>query len=630
MKKIFTPLALLVLAFSVSEAQQKSAVISSFNNPSVDRQATTVSSLVQISSTPVSAAGGSASIWEEDFGGGFPAGWAVDDISGINPWKWSTNGSHGNFNNLQGAGYDDPINSTTSANGFLINDPDSANNFTYGQPSSSTYQYLESYFATNEIDLGASYSSLLLEFEQSFRFNNGIDMVVQVSSDSTNWTDYTVQGSATNNSASDDPDLVSINISGAIGSAQSVFLRIGWSARVYFWMIDDMRIIEGLDNDLAVTDVWHGDVVDAFEYQKIPLEQAQEVVIGAACLNLGGTPQTNTTYAYDISRGATSVASGSFAAGNVSITSTGRDTTWYATGYTPTETGDYTVTVSVSSDGTDELPGNNEGESSFEITDFIYAHDDEDNIEFQVSGGEDANGEANEFKMALYYEAVTDFTLTSVQTAFGNNTTTSSCIVEVFDAVNDQSLSNALITEVYDLVPGDVSPGAVPTYVNILVNDGDGIDLPAGLYLVSIGNTGADEDLWILASDGDEDRAQLRYGPFGVGNAIDWYTGYTDSPMIRVNADPTVGIVEASLEENGFGIYPNPAQNNVTVVLNDNFDVTNLALLDAEGRVVMDLANDLVASSSQIHLKVEALSPGIYFVRMVSTSGVGTQKVVLQ
>jgi hypothetical protein len=42
--------------------------------------------------------GGVPTLWQEDFGGGFPNGWAVDDASGVNPWKWSMNGSHGNFN----------------------------------------------------------------------------------------------------------------------------------------------------------------------------------------------------------------------------------------------------------------------------------------------------------------------------------------------------------------------------------------------------------------------------------------------------------------------------------------------------------------------------------------------------
>jgi len=637
-KSYFLVLGLLTLA-STSFSQQKTVSVPFHSGFEQTERVNSAGSIVpdavatadRSQSATLTARGGVPTLWTEDFGGGFPSGWAVDDASGISPWKWSTNGSHGNFNDSNGSDYDAPINSTTAGNGFLINDPDSANHFTYGQPSGTTYQYLESYFATSEIDLGASYPSLLLEFEQSFRFNNGIDMLVQVSADSVNWTDYTVQGNVSNNAASDDPDLVSINISGAVGSSQTLFVRIGWSARVYYWMIDDMRIVEGLGNDLAMTDVWHGDVFNAFEYQQIPLAQAHEVVIGAACVNQGGNSQTNATYTFDISVGSTSVASGTFAADLTSIGSTNRDTTWYATGYIPDAIGDYTVTVSVSAEETDELLSNNEAESLFKMTDNIYAHDDEDNIEFQVSGGDNSSMQANEFKIALYYETFAAGTLTAVQTAFGNNTTTTSCIVEVFDVVNDQSLSDPIITEVYDLMPGDVSTGAVPTFVNILIDGGDGVQLDAdGLYLISIGNTGEGEDLWFLASDGDLDRAQLRYGPFGAGGAIDWYTGYTTSPMIRANFDPTVDVSEATLKENGFGVYPNPTSQNFTIMLNDQIEVQSVSLVDLQGKIIMDLTNLVVAGNQKVEVNASNLASGVYVVSVLSAEGVGTQKIVIQ
>lgn len=596
-------------------------------NEMPDAHAKAAVSNADVSST-ASSRGGSGALWEEDFAGGFPAGWVSDDASGINPWKWSMNGSHGNFNDLNGAGYDDPILSTTAANGFLINDPDSANHFTYGQPSGTTYQYLDSYFATTEIDLGASYPSLLLEFEQSFRKNNSVDLIVQVSADSVNWTDYTVQGNVANNAASDDPDLVSINISGAIGSSQSVFLRIGWSARVYFWMIDDMKIIEGLGNDLAMTDVWHGDIVNAFEYNQVPLAQTQELVIGAACVNLGGTAQPNTVYTYEVSDGSSTVASGSFPANNTSIVSTGADTTWYATGFIPTTVADYTVTVTVASDLADEALANNEAESVLKITDNIYAHDDEDNIELIVYGGDvDGTTTANEFKMGLYYEAPVAANLTAVQVAFGRLTTTTSCIVEVFDA---SDLSDALVTEVYDILPGDVSTGnGVTILTNILIEDGDGYQLDAGgLYFISIGNTGEGEELYIEASIGDADRGQLRYGPYGAGGAIDWYTGWTNSPIIRANFDPTVGVEEATLEEKGFVIYPNPASSAVVLQLEDPQDVERVSILDVNGKTITEMSG--TKANTKVTLDVSELSSGLYFVNVFTVEGSSTQKLIIE
>ena len=78
-------------------------------------------------------------IWEEDFGGGFPSGWSSytnntgAGNTGSTPgntaecqWKYSTVGSWGYWNTNQGQSAAPAINSTTSSNGFLISDIDSA------------------------------------------------------------------------------------------------------------------------------------------------------------------------------------------------------------------------------------------------------------------------------------------------------------------------------------------------------------------------------------------------------------------------------------------------------------------------------------------------------------------------
>ena len=158
-----------------------------------------------------------------------------------------------------------PINSTTSSNGFLISDIDSANHWsgggatgtTSGSSSGSTYHYLESYFTTSAIDL-TGFTNVSLEFEHSFRLNNSVNLTVAVSTDSINWTTYNVQGNATNNQASADPEYLSLNISAVAGNSSTVYVKIGWNARVYFWMIDDIKIVETPDNRLSLVDAENG------------------------------------------------------------------------------------------------------------------------------------------------------------------------------------------------------------------------------------------------------------------------------------------------------------------------------------------------------------------------------------
>ena len=82
-----------------------------------------------------------------------------------------------------------------------------------------------------------------MSIAQKFRFNNSLNLKVYISTDSINWTDYSVQGNTTNNTHSPDPQFVSLNISPVAGNSSTVYVRIGWEARVYYWMIDDMQIV---------------------------------------------------------------------------------------------------------------------------------------------------------------------------------------------------------------------------------------------------------------------------------------------------------------------------------------------------------------------------------------------------
>ena len=109
------------------------------------------------------------------------------------------------------------------SNGFLITDPDSANHYAYGQPSGNTYEYIESYFTTNVINL-LGHTNVYLEFQQKFRFNNSLNLKVYISTDSINWTDYSVQGNTTNNTHSPDPQFVSLNISPVAGNSSTVYV----------------------------------------------------------------------------------------------------------------------------------------------------------------------------------------------------------------------------------------------------------------------------------------------------------------------------------------------------------------------------------------------------------------------
>ncbi|MFH1320687.1 MAG: hypothetical protein ABII90_08545 [Bacteroidota bacterium] len=311
---------------------------------------------------------GGDTIWYEDFGNGFPSGWTISDLSGICPWVYSHDGSWGYWNSSSATAADSAIKSTTKSNGFLICDPDSANHFTYGQPSGTTYQYLESYFTTSAINL-SGYSGVILEFEQKFRKNNSIDLIVSVSNDNINWTDYTVQGDVPNNTASADPDTVRINISAVACNQPTVYIKIGWSARVYFWMIDDIKIIEAPDNDLTLQSEFYFP-----NYTQTPINHITNMTFSGIAANYGGNTQTNVILNTNIINDLDTVFNDYSIP--ISLPTCSYDSLVVNdTTFTPSFLGNYTINYMLSSDATDANPADNIITNIFTISDTIYARD---------------------------------------------------------------------------------------------------------------------------------------------------------------------------------------------------------------------------------------------------------------
>lgn len=602
MKKLYFSMAAMGIALGASG--QGAAMLTA-----KEQLPTRISALEQPIVTP-SNLGGTPVIWSDDFS--IPANWVVSNATGNNNnWVIGTAVPAGDF----------PIPailSTTAANGYALYDSD----LYCGTDDASVR-------TANPIDL-SGYNSVVVTFQQYYRNFQGSSFV-EVSTNGTDWTSYEVNAALAVNASTSNPNLAQVNISGAAGGQSQVWIRFRYVGGCdYAWMVDDVAIIPGADNDLELLDVWHGDIIGAFEYMQIPLAQAHEVTIGAACVNQGGATQTGVTYSYTIKRGGTTVASGSFPAGNASIASAGSDTTFYATGYTPDAVGTYVVDVTVSSTQGDDNATNNAGSSTFKISQFIYAHDDEDNIQYQIYGGMDANNQPNEYKAALYYETFAAATLYGVQVAFGANTTTDACYVEVFDAVADQNLANPLVTEVFDILPGMVSSGSNIVQVNIPLNGGEGIQLAAdGVYIISVGNTGPGEALWILASDGDADRAGIRFGPFGAGGAVNWYTGYTTSPWIRGNFNPAVGISE-NVDLTGIQMFPNPANDVLTVKFNSNeVNDIRISIVSMDGKLVFTQNAKAFSGQFTSRISLDGLSTGLYSVQVMSNNATYTQKVAV-
>jgi hypothetical protein len=603
-------------------------------------------------------------LWAEDFGNGFPAGWGLFNPTGYNPWKWSTGGSHGNFNGNTATAPSNPLLSTTGANGFLINDPDSANHFQFGQPSGTTYQYLESYVYTNRIDLGAVYGDLVLEFQQSFRFNNSLSLNVLVSTDSLTWTTFDVKGGLTNNTASPNPMLVTIPLQPAVGNTRYVYLAWGWDPRVYFWMIDDINIRQAPPNAMSLTP-WQGapesDILyrpnnpaalGNGKYGHMPQKQTREIAFDANVYNWGSLPQTNVKLEvtiFDANSNVVTTLSSPTTSVLLPLDTLTFDSLTTAN-WIPNAQGEFVARYQVLSDsinanGTHAIPTDS---IRFFVTDTILSTDFgvfNNVIGTNSNFGEDACSFMPRMDLMVGEQAYGVWVRLSTQTQPGG---TMQLLIHDTTGLNLTSgfppSSFPLASRTHVVTAADITNGFV--YFPIVSANGDALALNGGSYYVEVilfSNALANPIL--LAND--QTVAQPGWSTLffstRAGNTPRYFTGFSGSrqyasPHIRLitcedNDCPprTSGInLEAINGKLPVEIYPNPTTGIINLDFSQtNYDGVNVRVVNANGKLVRE--NQLGRVFGTERMDLTGLPQGLYFMTLKSHDGLSkTFKVMIQ
>jgi hypothetical protein len=247
-------------------------------------------------------------IWQETFSGGIPTNWLNEEANGA-AWEYRgpntlpdlTVGSRGSCtNNFSG----DPLHSSSQNDGFVLFDsnywdndslPCTANNIGSGPVPGPHLAYL----TTPSIDLSAS-SYAALEWEQFIRFYQGTTRV-EVSVNQGVWSllhanDVPVA------SSSENPQKKRVYLSNNILGNSDVRFRFVYEGLYYFWMLDDIKILEISANDLKINSTTYGDFdfVDPahptgyewMEYSIYPTAMAPTLKFSAQIENWGGLAQT--------------------------------------------------------------------------------------------------------------------------------------------------------------------------------------------------------------------------------------------------------------------------------------------------------------------------------------------------
>jgi hypothetical protein len=294
-------------------------------------------------------------------------------------WKHSFTGPTGQYSTNTPV-----IASATSGNGFFLLDADGDNT------PGSNFSPVNAHITSPTVNC-TNYPGVILEFQHYFRPFTNAELIVAISTNGgTTWpaaNEFNVRDGVPTNTASANPVNVKLNISSIAGGQADVKIRFHWRGEShYFWMVDDVKLVEAPANDLALRSTLYKGLLDTsafkFHYTEIPERQANRdtLRLGGEYINNGTAIQPNTRIKANLTGPGGFSWNGQSASKNVGVNNISWDET---TNFVIPNggKGNYFATISVESDSTDFNTSDNSLSYAFKVTDTTYSRD-RDNIAF--------------------------------------------------------------------------------------------------------------------------------------------------------------------------------------------------------------------------------------------------------
>ncbi|MBK8340084.1 MAG: T9SS type A sorting domain-containing protein [Flavobacteriales bacterium] len=545
-------------------------------------------------------------------------GWTESTPVGSVEWKW-TDAGPGTTTSL----YPVPPLATSTPVGWVIVDDDFDGNS--GQPT-------ETSLVSPIIDLSAAPTTLKLEFDQYFQEFNNDTTYVGVSTDGgANWNEVRINDGV-GRVGRPNPEVIELNITPLIngGNQANVQLRFRYtSVWDYGWQVDNIRIIDLPDNDLALqesflsqADLTYDDLDGRnLEYSFLPLAQADDLVVGARVRNIGAATQTNITLHAEVF--VDGVSAGTFTSGSIGLLNTNAvDSFFFNTGWSPAAAARVRVAISVSADAADDDPTDNSAERRMRVTDTnnafnVWGQDGNSasNTFYPIGSNQTSKGIGHKFEpLAIGNEAF------GVGVGLLEGTTVGSLINVELWRDDGTNLEQIAISELFEVLSHHVNGDGDSTIVNIPFDADLSLEpIPAAIdpafdYIAFVTNPATDTVR--LATSGSIGRGGL-WGIDASDDGLVQYIGEGNAAaMIRLYlASMPVGISEAAVGGIVLGApAPNPAadRTRITYTLPTSERIT-LVVTDAMGKLAFtqDLGVARIGSNS-VELDVERWAPGSY------------------
>ena len=576
----------------------------------------------------------------------------------------STEGPAGFYNQWAGGTGDGSaapaINSASADNGFLMVDSD-----LFGAEANYAADWVENCWAqtAEPIDCSAHpYVSIAMQTRYRCWDNGASDgsekCFIEVSRDgvtwptltnayTTTWADegmvdydgemvqcrYNVFPDSETGFESDNPSLLEFDITEAAGGQSTVWIRFRWVGTWgYSWEIDDLEVYDTPENDTRIDNyLSYSNYFQTGLYEYGAWAQSQipaDLQAGAKVYNVGYAAQTNVMMDLDVN--------------GYAYASNTLDTLAYASNdtlvvsYQPDGLGTQTLNYLLSADAEDENPANNSATQSFDVTDLQYGRDNG-----VVTAAFPGDGTDDYIAMPLY-DIINDVTIYGIDVAIldgsEDGTPIRGFLVDMFD--------DLALTEQYG---GELISSAEVDMASGYTNSGDGdivwytlaLEEPyqaaAGDWIGAAFEHYGGANVQIGEAQYTYDQTAFVYGPFGSGNAYDWYYS-NEVPMVRLNLDPaattTVNVEEVASMQ-GFELFPafpNPANDNTRFQFRlDQTSDVSFELRDVTGKLVevRDMGTQPAGYNSFV-LETSALGAGSYTAILTVNGARTTQKLMVK
>ncbi|MCB0768993.1 MAG: T9SS type A sorting domain-containing protein [Flavobacteriales bacterium] len=571
-------------------------------------------------------------IWSDDFSN--PSTWDIGHLPSAFDLDWQIGIGLENTGSFPSA----TIESTTYDNGCAMFDSDGGNN---------TSGIAESAYITtaSPIDLSGA-TNVVLSFESYFRSFNPNACYVVISTNNTDWpnldTDtaswgplpnvWVIHGDVGANQATDNPELVRVNISDIAGGESEVWVRFHYTGEFsYTWFVDDVVIEDLPENDMIMDYAFVSQTGAGDEYGRIPVNQFSSTMnVGAGITNFGYGEQTNVEVLMELRDASNNVVlTQSTTLGTLAGGATGMMDEFV--NVPALDLGLYTATFTVTSDqsGSDANPDDNTFLRNFEVNNDVYSLD---GIGNHPDGYErlDALGTASFMDdsegliLFTYYRVRAELEVEAIQFELSNNTQAGSYVfVSIYDSLtvlddNFSSMINQTIgasDDAYTITAEDISSGGtvtVPLSASTTL-------APGGYYAAVTLYRDGESDITILdditvpqpGNDG------LLYIPsdatvYGNGNAH----------AVRFVMDASVSVNDVTTIE-GVTMYPNPT-NGILRINTEDFEKYNVEVINVLGELMMT-----TSFSGNTTLDLTGFAAGVYNVRLSNGNKTTVQRVTL-